>query len=326
MIMLTSDDRWHNKEDIQLDVIRQLRETGSAIINAAPEGPDLSVVGLYDWLDKLSVLYGFNKSNITIRTANKVESHLEYKIEFTKFVWLSETITEFKKKGLDKESFYSKKSAGLLSLFGSFNNRPTWYRLCLVMHLFNNHMDRSIVTLRTTDEKSTSNTISYDKLHNEVPTEKFYQVIEFIRNSCPLTLPVRSLTYTKGFADTITDLTHFYNDFFIDVVANTFTAGNTFYMDEKMARPILCSTPFIVYGPCGYLRNMRDQMGFKTFGQWWDESYDEYSGYERVTRIQTLIDSLSTLGSFELQTIYGEMLPTLEHNYHQLYKVTSRNV
>jgi len=84
------------------------------------------------------------------------------------------------------------------------------------------------------------------------------------------------------------DLLNFYDQFEIELVAETYTRGNTFFPTEKTVRPIMAAKPFIVYGPRNFLSRLRD-LGFQTYGNCWDESYDQYEGPERWTKIQQLL-------------------------------------
>jgi hypothetical protein len=62
-----------------------------------------------------------------------------------------------------------------------------------------------------------------------------------------------------------------------------------------------------------FLKNLQ-RVGFKTFSQWWDESYDQTDDGLRAAEIESLIHILGTKTNYELQTMYNEMLPTLLHN------------
>jgi hypothetical protein len=108
-----------------------------------------------------------------------------------------------------------------------------------------------------------------------------------------------------------------YQHFLIDIVAETFTSGNCFFVTEKTIRPMLLKKPFIVMGSQNYLEYLH-QMGFRTFADFWDESYDGYSAADRYSRILALIDQLATKSTAELETMYWDMQYTLDHNYDLL--------
>lgn len=82
-----------------------------------------------------------------------------------------------------------------------------------------------------------------------------------------------------------------YNQFGIELVCETMTLGTTFFPTEKTVRPIVGVKPFVIYGPVGYLKNLQ-RMGFKTFGNIWDEDYDKVCGPTRWAAMKLLIQHL----------------------------------
>jgi len=94
--------------------------------------------------------------------------------------------------------------------------------------------------------------------------------------------------------------------------------GDTFLPTEKIARPLALKNPFIVYGPKHFLRNLR-RLGFKTFGNYWSEDYDQCEGAERISLIKSQIDFLADKSIDQLQTMLSDMADVLEYN-KQLYQ------
>lgn len=60
------------------------------------------------------------------------------------------------------------------------------------------------------------------------------------------------------------------------------------------------------------------QMGFRTFHDFWDEDYDGHYPHDRYAKILKLIDELSKKSIEELQDMYTNMKPILDHNYNLL--------
>lgn len=85
-------------------------------------------------------------------------------------------------------------------------------------------------------------------------------------------------------------LTH-YHRFDIEIVAETYSLGTTFFPTEKTVRPIMAGRPIMVYGPVGFLSRLRD-MGFETYHELWDESYDQLCGPARWQQMQRTIADL----------------------------------
>ena len=71
-----------------------------------------------------------------------------------------------------------------------------------------------------------------------------------------------------------------YAFFHIELVSETYTLGETFFPTEKTVRPIMAAKPWLIYGPVNFITRLRD-MGFQSYQDLWDESYDLYQGPER---------------------------------------------
>ena len=85
-----------------------------------------------------------------------------------------------------------------------------------------------------------------------------------------------------------------------------------------------CQTPFIIQGPVNFLKNLR-KLGFKTFSNWWDESYDEDGGLIGIETILRNINNLSNMSTIQLKSMYDDMKPVLEHNYNVLIELTNNS-
>jgi len=98
-----------------------------------------------------------------------------------------------------------------------------------------------------------------------------------------------------GETNTNLNLLKFYDQFQIEVVAETMTAGETFFPTEKTIRPISGLRPWLVYGPKNFLANLRS-MGFSTYQTCWSEEYDCYDGLDRWRRMLDIIQHIINNG------------------------------
>jgi hypothetical protein len=105
----------------------------------------------------------------------------------------------------------------------------------------------------------------------------------------------------------------YYDQFFCEIVCETYFSGNTFFLTEKTLRPIGAITPFIIHGPVNFLQNLKE-LGYKTFDRWWSEEYDMYGHQLRIYKIQEVIRQISSWSIEKIQTINEEMQPILKHN------------
>lgn len=105
----------------------------------------------------------------------------------------------------------------------------------------------------------------------------------------------------------------------LHIIAETLFAGNKIYLTEKVFKPMVMSQAFILFGPPGSLRYLRDY-GFQTFDQCWDESYDlEIDPEKRMEQLLNLIDHLMELPVDKFQEIYQLASPVIEHNRKRFF-------
>jgi hypothetical protein len=111
------------------------------------------------------------------------------------------------------------------------------------------------------------------------------------------------------------NLKKFYSDVFVDIVTESRFAQPTANYSEKALQPIFYKKPFIMVGPPKTLEYMKS-MGFKTFSDFWDESYDDcYNHEDRLAMIFKIIQQIDEKSIDELRAMYNEMAYILEHNF-----------
>ena len=102
---------------------------------------------------------------------------------------------------------------------------------------------------------------------------------------------------------------------FVFVVTETCYWQNKTHLTEKIFKPIVLRMPFLLLGCVNNLEYLRSY-GFKTFNDFWDESYDTMADpILRMQSVTTILTELSNLSKEKLQSILVEMEPILEHNY-----------
>jgi hypothetical protein len=112
-------------------------------------------------------------------------------------------------------------------------------------------------------------------------------------------------------------LSNWYHAFDVELVAETYTHGETFFPTEKTVRPIVGGKSMLIYGPRNYLARLRD-LGFQTWHNVWDESYDQLQGPERWAAMKTVIDDLVQR---DHQQLYQQCWPMIQHNRQQLQQI-----
>lgn len=88
---------------------------------------------------------------------------------------------------------------------------------------------------------------------------------------------------------------------------------------EKTFKPISVFRPFVMVCVPGALQDLRD-LGFKTFSDWWDESYDCIQDpTERIYAIVDIVKWVCKQDLDDLKKMLYQMQPVLEHNYDYYY-------
>lgn len=105
-----------------------------------------------------------------------------------------------------------------------------------------------------------------------------------------------------------------FKDAFCAVVNESVYIDPCSNISDKTINAILHRMPFIIVGPPGALKILKDYE-FKTFSDFWDESYDDEQDHvKRILKIFDLIDSLSCLSLDRLESMLLDMADTLEYN------------
>jgi hypothetical protein len=121
--------------------------------------------------------------------------------------------------------------------------------------------------------------------------------------------------HTKGELDE-NKMEESYRDVFCDIVTESRFAQPTGNYSEKTFHPMWFKKPFVLAAPPNTLKLLKEH-GFKTFSDFWDESYDSITIHEeRLLKIFEVIDFINNKSIEELQEMYVQMKPILEHNYN----------
>ena len=87
----------------------------------------------------------------------------------------------------------------------------------------------------------------------------------------------------------------------------------------------MAAKPVLVYGPQYFLARLRT-MGFQTYNDLWDESYDLYQGSERWRMIQEVIKSINEKTPEEQQQMLAKAHVIALHNRRHLHDIATHQV
>ncbi len=220
---------------------------------------------------------------------------------------------------------YKNKNKNFLYHFGCLINGSTWNRLWISAFIHQHFSDKTFQTFRRKlDNPSHTINLDIDRLffyfsqHQRLTKESITCLGNFLSQ-----LPIEKhkdlkkteidyFSWDNGGYDV--ECLEWYDNFFLDIVCETFFSGRTFYLTEKIARPILTCSPFLVFGPANFLKNLK-KIGFKTFSNFWDETYDDFEGVMRIDAMEKVLYKLSLYSLQDLKLLYDKIKPVLDHNY-----------
>ena len=294
---------WNHNELIQFLIANQ---DNKILIDTHEEGVCLESAGVYQLLEH------FRFADVVINTTNPLEQHSKFKIQIVE----PQKFFKITDKSYQQYHVWNKNK-----IFGCLYNRPLWYRIGLAAEMQIKHNDISLINFRSNPHDADQQQLfEIQQLFEQAPQslEKFCQV----KHTWPMQIESTD-SYTAGNTTNahIDQVAMFYPEFLIDLVAETWTQGRCFFPTEKTIRPMLLKKPMIVMGSRDYLDYLH-QMGFKTFNKFWNENYDGFADGNRYAKILDLIDQLSKLSVNELNGMYQEMQPILDHNYNLLMTKT----
>lgn len=319
--ILTSDNTIWNRDEVYVKLSQAIDSRLPFQINLLGEAPDLRSIGLYNYLEESEL----NLADVTVYTANALEKHNKINIVYRPPMQLLENA-----KGYVTDIFKNSQ----LKHFGMFIGRSNGPRLHLATYLNQHYSNHSILSYHYNfvDEFHKDN-IGLEDLIKNYNAKDVSQEAKFI-SQCPIrikenTIVCNNKTLKLNYAQQLFDadqdyFSQTYNNFFVELVCESFFTGNTFFPTEKLFRPILLKTPFIVQGPQYFLHNLK-KLGFQTFDQWWDEGYSEDTAWYQLTEIKKILDFLSTNSVDELNRMYLSMSGILEHNYQLAMNLTKND-
>lgn len=325
MISVQTLDRKIWRKDLLLVYLHECDSTNvDVLIDFNPEGSCAEYLGLYRLLDEFCDLTGYNKSRITIKTANMVEHHDEYVVSKEPSYWYE--VNKIQNWLVDKTL---KVDYTPTKHFANFSSRSNWFRLWIATILDTHYRDKTLQTYHYDTEKENYNANGYIGVDDlfRYRCDLIPEAVRFLQ-SCPRIIDLEFLkkadttnslfqhpnSYYPIQHPSNLNLLQYYNDIFVDIVVESNISGNCFLVTEKLWRCILAHRPFIVVSNVDYLKNLR-RLGFKTFDVWWSEEYDMYGNKNRIKKIEKLLATLAGLTTKDLERILNEMREVLEHNY-----------
>lgn len=305
---------WH-RDTVVADLTEAMLAQKPFTINLNGEGPCASALELYTLLDNLCDRYRFDKNSISVHTWNQIEHHSDYRI-----------VKHPPIKGVSvlqnqQHSVRTKEINKHTKHFANFVSRGNSLRLIIASELYFAHRDKTLQSYHTDVKHHYFNHhIGLEDVLKRIDSEQYQDHCYNLLKCSPITVDhVQRYPILHG--PKVYEIIDHYDTVFVDIVNLAYFTGNTFYIDEKLWRPIVTKTPFIVQGPQNFLSNLK-RLGFQTFDRWWDEGYSEDPADHQVVGIIENIREISQWPIDKISEVYKAMTPVLEHNYDRFLSLT----
>ena len=206
--------------------------------------------------------------------------------------------------------------------FICLNRRPSIHRYAVVTSLFDLR-DQGILTCALNGSYSDwyQNWVEENFLDNYQELSSKYK--EEIKPQLPL-------TYNDGIDPEVDNpaanewgkVEKYYSSY-LYIVTETFFEGQaqgefTLFLSEKIFKPIIFFQPFVAFARPGTIKLLQD-LGYKTFGDYIDESYDNIE--DDKLRLLAAVESVKKFIELPQDTLTSQMIdmkPIFKHNYNML--------
>ena len=273
-------DQWINKQEVLATISTDI--TKEYVLDLGAEGPSLHCLGVVDSILSL----GISPANISIANwSNSVEQvpfvrntlHLA-----SHFFWHHNlhTVQRGFVQNCDK-------------LFGLFIGRKTISRCKIFYDMFRDYNQSVYLSAMKTRVELpwhvSPDIVTCEQLNDWVNIHDQQEFCNWWEH-CPITSIDNRAVWDQyvSNANTNHSILDYYDNFLIELVCESYCYGTTFFPTEKTVRPIAACKPFVVFGPCNFLKRLKDY-GFKTFSNYWPEDYDAYEGIARWNKMQETI-------------------------------------
>lgn len=209
-------------------------------------------------------------------------------------------------------------------LFLSWNRRFRDHRIELALHLEQlNLVEKSYISFSKTHVENHNDTFS-ERAKRVLVTNKYANeaINEEVAKRFDDRLPL-ILDNEHDIVQMCGDSDHrsrpYYQNSLVSLVTETTFSESSVALTEKSFKPFKEKHPFILVAGAGAVNYLKD-LGFKTFGEFWPESYDswELSPDERMKRIRSVLRIIESWDHDQILTFKQKVKPILEHNFNHL--------
>ena len=302
-------DHWLNAQQVE-QKLQQIAAFGTnppVVINLNGEGASMTALGITrmidHWLPKHSKMIRSWSNSVDPVPYQREDQHIA-----SHFFWMAERY--WSRPVPDSRHEFR---------FAAFVGRLTWPRVRLLKDLREKIGNRCLYSLMQQDRA--------------MPKEELYNLErqqDWLADDLDLDTILQGLTSLDGHqvrdqydptCNTNLSILDHYHRFDLEIVSETYCHGPAFLPTEKTIRPLLYHKPVMIYAARHFLRHLRD-MGFQTWGNYWDESYDELEGPDRWQAMLLQLAILNRDDNWRPRS--REFQDILVHNRQQVMKVAQQ--
>lgn len=194
--------------------------------------------------------------------------------------------------------------------------RPRHNRFSMIYELWRNKLlSKGNVSCETYQD--ITQTKGFDWLDDKITTESFMSNFDEWKNKSKdfkNILPIdHDGNQNAHWNQADYDESTLFESAFVWIACETMHEQDGIFITEKTYKAIAYGKPFLLNGDTGSLEYLRS-IGYKTFNDFWDESYDSKNDIDRVKIISNIVKDLCSKDIKEINSMYKRMLPILEHN------------
>jgi len=323
-------DYWINQQEF-CDAFKNAPLSDRVVIHVRFEGLSLSAAGVVSAVEKIMKETGRLANSVFIFSPNALSTDAPWENLFWKEFTISD---EFYR----SQTYWHDADIGLESDWKSwalFVGRRTTPRLLALYDIWHDPalkqaclLSKMNDTVPPISQPFDHSHMIHDQLCDWMPTVDPIKK-EHFRNFC-VGIPVGSVDgynevdqYTNAAYDEnrnagpTKNLIDISGKYLFEIIFETMTKGTTFTPSEKTIRTIVAQKPMVVYAPKNFLQQMR-LLGFKTFDNLWDESYDQLEGPERYQKIINIVQQVAGMSVNQQLELYQKSRQICTYNKQNL--------
>jgi hypothetical protein len=307
-------DYWSNPEEVSAQLALAAGQT-PITLDLQFEGPCLDSLGVCKIIDKYCDQYQISPVEILIKRWDNTVEPVEYTVIDPPII--SSFVAASRRYWQDSLPTNTHEN-----VFGFFIGRRSIPRAVIMYDLYRTWGSQNLLSCLSNPNDMpwllTETGINLDYLDQWLPQDQQKNFVDWWATD-----PIPSIDqhifanqYNKDY-NTNWDLIQHYYKFDIELVAESYTRGKSFFPTEKTIRPISAAKPMLVYGPKNFIKRLRN-IGFKSYSAIWDESYDQLEGVARWQAIRQVIDTIMTLYPEDRISILQEAQKIADYNRQHL--------